>query len=120
MLAGRAAPKKRASATGQRFGDCFDERVVQRGYALTLRTCRDDDAKSAFASCGHAAALALGSNVPTCGCEQSQQATGTIASLAKPMIMLSHSIVIRRTASTLPPQKIEARKAAFPLRTATA
>jgi hypothetical protein len=29
------------------------------------RTCCDDDAKSAFASCGHAAALALGSNVPT-------------------------------------------------------
>jgi hypothetical protein len=27
-------------------------------------TCRDDDAKSTFASCGHAAGLALGSNVP--------------------------------------------------------
>jgi hypothetical protein len=68
--------KTRASATGQRFGGCFDEHVVQRGYALTPRTRRDDDAKSAFAGRRHAAALALGSNVPTCGCEQSQQATG--------------------------------------------
>jgi hypothetical protein len=64
ILAGRAAPKERASATGQRFGDCFDEYVVQGGYALTLPQYCDDDAKSAFASCGHAAALALGSNVP--------------------------------------------------------
>jgi hypothetical protein len=29
-------PKRRASATGQTFGGCFDEHVVQRGYALTL------------------------------------------------------------------------------------
>ena len=38
---------------------------LQLGDALTLphNGC-DDDAKSAFASCGHAAALALGRNVP--------------------------------------------------------
>jgi hypothetical protein len=60
-----AAPLKRkgASATSQRFGG-FDEHVVQRGYALTLPQCCDDDAKSAFANCEHAAALALGGNVP--------------------------------------------------------
>jgi hypothetical protein len=38
---------------------------VQRGDVLTTRTRRDDDARCAFASCGHAAALALGSNVPS-------------------------------------------------------
>jgi hypothetical protein len=35
MFAGRPG-QRRASATGQSFGDCFDEHVVQRGYALTL------------------------------------------------------------------------------------
>jgi hypothetical protein len=53
MFAGRAA------------GGAGHHVVVERGDALTLpRTRRDDDAKSAFASCGHAAALALGCYVP--------------------------------------------------------
>jgi hypothetical protein len=39
-------------------------RPPARRCADPPRTCCDDDAKSAFASCGHAAALALGSNVP--------------------------------------------------------
>jgi hypothetical protein len=43
-----APPKRRASATGQRFGGCFDEHVVQRGYALTLPQFCDDDAKVCF------------------------------------------------------------------------
>jgi hypothetical protein len=47
--------------------ECFDEHVVQRGYALTLPQCCDEDAKSAFANCEHAAALALGSKVPNSG-----------------------------------------------------
>jgi len=54
MFAGRAA-----GGAGHRVGQ-----VVERGYALTIPQCCDDDAKSAFASCRHAAALALGSNVP--------------------------------------------------------
>jgi len=56
-------PEEESKRTDQRFGDCFDEHVALRGYALTSRIRRDDDARSAFASCGRAAALALGSNV---------------------------------------------------------
>jgi hypothetical protein len=47
------------------FKDIARQLVDRRAYFNRIpRTPRDDDAKSAFASCGHAAALALSSNVP--------------------------------------------------------
>jgi hypothetical protein len=62
-----APPKTRASATGQSFGDCFDEHVVQRGY---------DDAKSAFASLRTCRRIGSGQQCANSGREQMQHHRG--------------------------------------------
>jgi hypothetical protein len=56
----RTAPRGEEPRPARGSG-LFQRACLQRGYALILPQCRDDDAKPAFASCGHAAALALGS-----------------------------------------------------------
>jgi hypothetical protein len=55
MFAGRAAQEEESERDLARGSGVVSRSMSPRGYALTLPHC-DDDAKSAFASCGHAAA----------------------------------------------------------------
>jgi hypothetical protein len=78
LLAGRAAPRGRASATGQRFGGCF------RRACRPMRLCADPPAHVAMTmrNCEHAAALATDSRElrwPSCFTRHSRQASGCVS-----------------------------------------
>src|SRR6476619_6446707 len=59
-----APPQEESKRDRPEVRGLFRRACRPRSYALTLPQCCDYNAKSAFATCGHAAELALDSNVP--------------------------------------------------------